>query len=267
MGIPIIEGRALSRADTAAAPNVVVLNQAAARRLFGKRPAIGQLLWRDDGKVRWQVEVAGVARDAKYDSLRTAPPPTVFVPYAQDHRPWTGMAFAVRTAGDPAALAGPVRQAIARVNRDLNKTDVKTQRRLIEDSLYEERLYALLLTLFGLFALVLAAIGLNGVTAYATSRRTAEFGLRMALGAQRGQILRLILGQVLAAVILGMAVGVGGTWATSRWIASMLFGVQRMDSVSIVFVLLLLAAVASGAAFIPAWRAARFDPMAALRAE
>jgi putative ABC transport system permease protein len=267
MGMPIVEGRALSRDDTAAAPNVVVLNQVAARRLFGDRPAIGQVLWRDDGKVRWQVQVAGVARDAKYDSLRKGPVPTIFVPYAQDHRPFTGMAFAVRTAGDPAAMAVPVRQAIARVNRDLNMNDVKTQRRLIEDSLYEERLYALLLTLFGLFALVLAAIGLNGVTAYATSRRTAEFGLRMALGARRGQILRLILGQVLAAVILGMAVGVGVIWAASRWIASMLFGVQRVDPVSIIFVLLLLAAVASGAAFIPAWRAARFDPMAALRAE
>lgn len=267
MGMPIIEGRALLRDDTAAAPNVVVLNQAAARRLFGDRPAIGQVLWRDDGKVRWQVQVAGVARDAKYDSLRKGPVPTVFVPYAQDHRPFTGMAFAVRTAGDPAAMAVPVRQAITRVNRDLNMNDVKTQRRLIEDSLYEERLYALLLTLFGLFALVLAAIGLNGVTAYATSRRTAEFGLRMALGARRVQILRLILGQVLAAVILGMAVGVGAIWAASRWIASMLFGVQRVDPVSIIFVLLLLAAVASGAAFIPAWRAARFDPMAALRAE
>jgi len=267
MGMPIVEGRALWRDDTAAAPNVVVLNQVAARRLFGDRPAIGQVLWRDDGKVRWQVQVAGVARDAKYDSLRKGPVPTVFVPYAQDHRPFTGMAFAVRTAGDPAAMAVPVRQAITRVNRDLNMNDVKTQRRLIEDSLYEERLYALLLTLFGLFALVLAAIGLNGVTAYATSRRTAEFGLRMALGARRGQILRLILGQVLAAVIFGMAVGVGAIWAASRWIASMLFGVQRVDPVSIIFVLLLLAAVASGAAFIPAWRAARFDPMAALRAE
>ena len=267
MGMPIVEGRALSRGDTAAAPNVVVLNQAAARRLFGDRPAIGQVLWRDDGKVRWPMQVAGVARDAKYDSLRKAPVPTVFVPYAQDHRPWTGMAFAVRTAGDPAAMAVPVRQAIARVNRDLNMTAVKTQRRLIEDSLHEERLYGLLLTLFGLFALALSAIGLNGVTAYATSRRTSEFGLRMALGAQRGQVLRLILGQVLSAVILGMAVGVGGMWAASRWIASMLFGVQRMDPVSIVLVLLLLATVACGAAFIPAWRASRFDPMAALRAE
>jgi len=267
MGILIVEGRALMRQDTATAPDVVVLNQTAARRLFGKRTAIGQMLWRDDGKAPWPVQVAGVARDAKYDSLRTAPPPTVFVPYAQDHRLRTGMAFAARTAGDPAAMAGPVRQAIARVNRDLNMTDVKTQRRLIEDSLYEERLYAMLLTLFGLFALVLAAIGLNGVTAYATSRRTSEFGLRMALGARRGQILRLILGQVLAAVIFGMVVGVGAIWAASRWIAAMLFGVQRVDPVSIIFVLLLLAAVASSAALIPAWRAASVDPMGALRAE
>jgi ABC-type antimicrobial peptide transport system permease subunit len=146
-------------------------------------------------------------------------------------------------------------------------TDTKTQRRLIEESLYQERLYALLLTLFGGFALVLAAIGLNGVTAYATARRTAEIGLRMALGARRSQILGLVLRQVLTSVALGMAADIWASWDASRWIASLLFGVQRVDPPSIALVLSLLAVVACGAAFLPAWRATRFDPMAALRAE
>ncbi|MGD0497141.1 MAG: ABC transporter permease [Bryobacteraceae bacterium] len=267
MGMSIVEGRPLDAQDTDSSAKVIVMNQSAAHRFFGERPAVGQVLLRHEGKRSFQVEVVGVVRDAKYDSLRKAPVPTVFVPWAQAHNPFTGRAFAVRTAGDPAAMAGAVRQAIFRTNRDLVMTDVKTQKRLIEESLYQERLYALLLTLFGVFALVLAAIGLNGVTAYSTARRTPELGLRMALGARRNQILALLLRQVLTAVALGMAAGVVATWGASRWIASLLFGVKPVDPVSIALVLLLLAAVASVAAFIPAWRATRFDPMAALRAE
>ena len=267
MGIPIVEGRPISPSDTDGAPNVVVLNQSAARRFFGERPAVGQVLLRDRGKQTEQVQVIGVARDAKYDSLRKAPVPTAFTPYAQEHSVWTGRAFAVRTAGDPAAMAGAVRQSVLRVNRDLVMTDIKTERRLIEESLYQERLYAALLTLFGVFALVLAAIGLNGVTAYSTARRTAEIGLRVALGARRGQILLLVMRRILTSVAVGMTAGVMASWAGSRWIASLLFGVQRVDPGSLALVLLLLAAVGCGAAFLPAWRAARADPMAALRAE
>lgn len=267
MGMPIVEGRPLAAQDTDSSPRVMVMNQSAAHRFLGERPAVGQILLQYDGPRPFQVQVVGVVRDAKYDSLRKAPVPTVFVPWAQAHSPFTGRAFAVRTAGDAAAMAGAVRQAILRANRDLVMTDIKTQRRLIEESLYQERLYALLLTLFGAFALVLAAIGLNGVTAYSTARRTPELGLRMALGARRNQILAMILRQVLTAVALGMAAGVVATWAASRWIASLLFGVERVDPVSITLVLLLLATVASGAAFVPAWRAAGIDPMVALRAK
>lgn len=267
MGMPIVEGRPLTVEDNDASAKAIVLNQAAARRFFAGRPAVGQVLLRHEGKVPFQVTVVGVARDAKYDSLRKAPVPTVFVPWAQAHSLFTGRAFAVRTAGDPAAMTGAVREAVLRANRDLVMSNIKTQTRLIEESLYQERLYALLLTVFGAFALVLAAIGLNGVTAYSTARRTAELGLRMALGARTSQILSLILRQVLSAVALGIVAGVLATWATSRWIASLLFGVQRIDPLSIALVLLLLATVASIAAIVPAWRAARFDPMAALRAE
>ncbi|MBZ5627037.1 MAG: ABC transporter permease [Acidobacteriia bacterium] len=267
MGMPIVEGRPLSAQDTDSSHHVMVMNQAAAHRFFGERPAVGQILLRNLGKGPFQVEVVGVVRDAKYDSLRKAPVPTVFVSYAQENSPFTGRSFAVRTAGDPAAMAGAVRQAILRINRDLVMADVKTQRRLIEDSLYQERLYALLLTLFGAFALVLAAIGLHGVTAYSTARRTAELGLRMALGATRNQMLALVLRQALIAVAMGMAAGACATWAASRWISTLLFGVRPVDPPGIAVVFLLLAAVASGAALIPAWRATRFDPMAALRAE
>ena len=267
MGMPIVEGRSLVSEDKDTSLKVMVINQSAAQLFFGQRLAVGQMLVRHEDERPFLVEVVGVVRDAMYDSLRKAPVPTVFVPWAQEHSPFTGRAFAVRTAGDAVAMGGALRQAIHRVNRDLIMTDIKTQRRLIEESLYQERLYALLLTLFGVFALVLAAIGLNGVTAYSTAQRTAELGLRMALGARRNQILSLILRQVLAAVAVGMTAGVVAAWAASRWIASLLFGVERVDPLSMTLVLLLLAAVASIAAFVPAWRAARLDPMVALRSE
>ncbi len=267
MGMPIVEGRPLTVQDTETSANVIIMNQSAVRRFFGQVSPIGQYLLRHEGNRLTQVQVVGVVRDAKYDSLRKEPVPTVFIPWAQARSPFTGRAFAVRTAGNAAAMAGSLRQAILRINRDLVMTDIKTQKRLIEESLYQERFYALLLSLFGAFALVLAAVGLNGITAYSMSRRTAEIGLRVALGARRDQILALILRQVLTAVAAGMAAGVPATWAASRWIASLLFGVQRLDPVSTSLVLLLLAAVASGAAFVPAWRAARVDPMVALRVE
>jgi predicted permease len=267
MGMPIIEGRPFTAQDTDSAPHVLVMNQSAARRFFGQQSAVGQVLLRQTGSRPSQVQVVGVVRDAKYDSLRKEPVPTVFVPWAQEHSVFTGRAFAIRTAGDPAAMTAAVRQAVVRVHSDLVMTDMRTQERLIEESLYQERLYALLLTLFGVFALVLAAIGLNGVTGYSTARRTAEFGLRMALGARRNQIVALVLRQVLVAVAAGMLIGVIATWAASQSLASLLFGVQRVDPLTILLALLLLAAVASGAAFIPAWRAASLDPMLALRAE
>lgn len=267
LGIPLVAGRSFSPRDTESAPLVVILNQSAARRLFGQRPAVGQILRRHAGGGAFQVEVVGVARGAKYDSLRKGVEPTVFVPYRQDRYAFTGRAFAVRTSGDPLAIAGPIRRVVSVINRDLVMMDVKTQTRLIEESLHQERLFATLLTLFGGFALLLAAIGLHGVTAYSTARRTPEIGLRMALGAGRNQVIGLILRHVLRPVGIGAALGFMASWAASRWIESLLFGVQRTDPSTLAIVLLLLIAVALAAAFVPAWRAAHVDPMTALRSE
>lgn len=267
LGIPLVGGRALSPHDTGSAPRAVVLNQSAARRLFGERPAVGQILRRHASGETFQVEVVGVARDAKYDSLREAVEPTVFIPYPQDADVTTKRAFAVRTSGDPLAMAGPIRQAISAVRRDLVVMDMKTQVRLIEDSLHQERLFASLLTLFGFFALLLASIGLHGVTAYSTARRTAEIGLRAALGAGRRQLLGLMMRQMLQPVAVGAVAGLAASWVASRWIESMLFGVERLDPLTVVTVSLLLFAVAVAASFVPAWRAAKVDPMTALRAE
>jgi predicted permease len=266
VGMPMVAGRAFSPYDGASSVPVAILNQSAARRLCGNEPAVGQILRRRMADKTFAMELIGVARDAKFYSLRAAAEPTVFVLYDQSY-PSTMRAFAVRTAGDPLAMVGPVRRAISAIDRDVVMMDIKSENRLIEESLHEERLFATMLSLFGGFALLLAAIGLHGVTAYSTARRTGEIGLRVALGATRYQVLALVLGQVLRPACAGMMAGLLASWAATRWIESLLFGVRRLDPLVLAGALLLLAAVALAAAFAPAWRAARIDPMAALRSE
>jgi ABC-type antimicrobial peptide transport system permease subunit len=173
----------------------------------------------------------------------------------------------VRTAGEPASLAGAIRRAAASIDRNLVLTDVKTQTRQIEESLHQERLFATLLTFFGLFSLLLAAIGLHGVAAYTAARRTPEIGLRLALGAGRANIFGLVFRQVLVPVAGGIAVGLAASWSASHAIESMLFGIERLDAATVATVLGLLAAVALASAFLPAWRAAHLDAMTALRTE
>ncbi len=194
--------------------------------------------------------------------------PTVFVAYAQDDSPFgSARAYAIRTAGEPTALAGAVRQAGAAVNRNLVLTDLMTQNRQIEEGLRQERLFAALLTFFGLFSLLLAAIGLHGVAAYTAARRTPEIGLRLALGAGRGHVFGLVFRQVLLPVAGGLLAGLAASWPASRAIESLLYGVKRLDAATLTMVLITLAAVALASAFVPAWRAARLNPMKALRTE
>lgn len=268
LGIPIIAGRAFSERDDQEAPAVVILNQSAARRLFGDRPAVGRTLRRHGAGRVYPVQVAGVARDAKYSTLRGEMEPTVFVAYAQDDSPFgSARAYAVRTAGEPTALAGAIRQTVASVNRNLVLTDLMTQTRQIEEGLYQERLFAALLTFFGLFSLLLAAIGLHGVAAYTAARRTPEIGLRLALGAGQAHVFGLVFRQVLLPVGGGLLVGLAASWPASRAIESLLYGVKRLDAATLTVVLITLPTVALASAFLPAWRAARLDPMKALRTE
>jgi predicted permease len=267
MRMPLVEGRAFSPRDATSARPVVILNQMAARRLCGDRSAAGRIIRQHGaGDKVFDVEVVGVARDAKFNTLRRPIEPTVFVPFRNSYR-FLGRVFAVRTTGGPRAMIGPLRRAVSAVASDLAMMNVQTQTDLIGESLHQERLFATLLTLFAGFALLLAAIGLHGVTAYATARRTPEIGLRMALGAARPQVLALVLRQVLLPVAAGTVIGLASSYAATRWIESMLFGVKRLDAATFFAAFLLLIAVALAAAFVPAWRATRVDPMTALRAE
>jgi len=266
MRMPLVAGRTFQPSNAASTAPEVVINQSAARELFGGRPAVGQIIHQHTGNPIIDVQVAGVARDAKFNDLRREIGPTVFVPFASSYR-FLSRAFAVRTSGDPLTIAGPIRRVIAAINKDLPMTDVKTQTALIDESLHQERLFAALLTLFGGFALLLAAIGLHGVTAYTTARRTSEIGIRVALGAQKGQVLSLVLRQVLWPVAVGAIAGLLVSRFATRWIESFLFGVKRLDTATFLAACCVLILVALAAAFGPAWRAARLDPMKALRAE
>ena len=177
------------------------------------------------------------------------------------------MTFEVRTAGDPAAFVTAIRQAVREVDSELPLSGITTQARQADDTLRTERLFARLLSFFGLLALLLAAIGLYGVMAYTVTQRTREIGIRMALGAQRHNVLKLMLSQGMVLTLIGIALGTGIAIGLTRLIESLLFGVKATDPVTFVAIALLLAAVALLASYIPARRATKVNPLVALRYE
>jgi ABC-type antimicrobial peptide transport system permease subunit len=214
-------------------------------------------------------EVVGVVRDTKYDSLRKAPVPTLFLPYTQNAGPLTlrAMYVAVRTAVAPAALTGALRGIVADVDRDVPVSRMKTQTEQIQESLGTELAFTRLLVVFGTFALFLACIGLHGLTAYAVARRTHEIGLRIALGAQRAAVIRLMLRQAVVVTVIGLAAGIPLTIAGGKAVSSFLYGVEPIDPASLAAAAVIISVVAGLAAYLPARRAARLEPLSALRSD
>ena len=268
MRIPLVLGRAIDQRDLGSASKVAVINETCARRYFGAGSPIGKRFrWR--GGPDWEIQVVGVVGDAKYHQLRGDPPPTVYVPYTQSQRGgWLQQAdFEVRAAGDPAAIVAAIRAAVREVDRTLPLVDVKTMEGQIDEALAQERLFASLVTMFGAITLLLACVGLYGLVSYSVASRTREIGVRMALGAGRLGVLRMILGQVAVTTAAGLAMGVPATLALTRIVESQLYGVKADDPLSILAAAAGVAAVALLAAFFPARRAMRIDPVRALRYE
>ena len=265
IGLPIVAGRGLGIQDRAGAPRVGVLNETAVRQFFGGQAAIGRQIRMGGFFTNDPIAIVGVARDSKYHTLKGAARPTIFLPYLQatDVR---SMVVAVRTDGTR-DLPRRIRAAVAGIDRDVPVTDLKTQDAQIEESIGSERMFTMLLVFFGGFALVLACIGLHGVTSYAVSRRTAEIGVRVALGAQRSQVIWLVLRQVVVLAVAGLAAGIPAAAAASRSVESLLFGVAPADPWSMAAGAAAMFAVALAAGFAPARRAARLDPLVALRRE
>jgi predicted permease len=272
MQIPLLAGRTLRAQDDAKSPRVVVVNETFAKLYFPNENAVGKRFTFDDKKPD-EVEIVGIAKDAKYTRQRDDVPPTVYSPFRQELRGVSGVTFEVRTTGDPTASVNAVRQAVREIDSNLPLNNIKTQVEQADEILGAERLYAKLLTLFGLVAQQLASIGLFGVLAYSVSQRTHEIGIRMALGANRGAVMRMILRQGMVLAVLGIALGLVGAYVLTKYLESwinlkqILFGVEVSDPFTYVAIAVLLTVVALVACYIPARRATKVDPLVALRYE
>jgi predicted permease len=264
MGIPLVLGRGITDRDTADAPKVVVINEAAVRKYFPGENPIGRHIGYSP-ETSGELEIVGVLHDAKYNSVRDAVPPTEYLPYPQAHL--TNSVFEVRTNGAPAAAMGSIRDVARNIDPNLPLTDVSTQIEQVEKRFQQERVFAQAYTLFGGLALLLAAVGLFGLMSYNVSRRTNEIGVRMALGAQPRDVLGLVMRESMLLVVLGAAVGIAVALASSRLVAARLFGVPPTDLVALTAAVAIMGLVSALAGYLPARRAARVDPMVALHYE
>ena len=271
MEIPLLYGRSFGPQDTETSPRVVVVNQTFANKYFPNENAIGKRFTLDPAKPD-EIEIVGICKDAKYTSQRDEIPPTIYGSYRQE-RATSSAVFEVRANGDPTGIVGSVRSVVREIDPNLPLMYVKTQIEQADETLRMERLFAKLLTLFAVLAQQLAAIGLFGVLAYMVSQRTHEIGIRMALGADRASVLKMIVRQGMTLVGLGVIVGLIGAYVLTkyleRWVelSKMLFGVKVSDPFTYGFIALVLTLVALIACYIPARRATKVDPLEALRYE
>lgn len=270
MQIPLLSGRHLTEHDDARAPRVAIVNKYFALVYCGgDLNPIGKRFSFEQDKLG-EIEIVGMAEDAKYTSQRQDVEPTVYLPWRQSLRAVGRATFEIRTTGDPLSVVAGIREAVREVDGNLPVSEVRTQLDQANETLSMERLFAKLLALFGLIAQLLAAIGLYGVMAYTVSQRTQEIGIRMALGANRGNVLRMVLRQGMVLTIVGVAIGVGAAFVLTRYLetlTSMLFGIEARDPVTFVFIPIGLVVVALVACLVPARRATKVDPLVALRYE
>jgi putative ABC transport system permease protein len=266
LGIPIVRGRDFTGQDAATAPGAVIINEEMARKYYEGRDPVGQRLklGRPESTNPW-LTIVGVARDVRHFGLDSAVRREMFVPYSQSV--WPSMTIAVKTAVEPLSLAGAVKGALARIDPDQPVSRVRTMDSVITDSIGGRRFPMMLLAVFSAVALVLAAIGVYGVVSYLVSQRTREMGIRVALGARGGQVVRMVVGKSMRPVAVGMLLGVAGAIAAARLLTTLLYSVTPSDPVVLAGIAAVLGATAAGACWMPARRAAGVDPVVALRNE
>jgi predicted permease len=257
LGTPLVAGREFTAQDTADAPRVIVVNEATARRYWPGQEALGKRTSRG--------EVVGVVRNTKEKGLTEDPRPAIYLPLLQSYA--SQLTLHVRTAMEAQTLLAAVRREVRSLDATLPLYNLRTLAEQKDGSLYTERLAAVLLTLFGLLALLLAVVGIYGVLSYGVTERTREMGIRLAQGAQPRDLLKLVAGQGMLLTLIGLVIGVAASFALTRLIERLLFGVSATDPLVFGVIPLLLASVALLACWIPARRATRMNPLAALRYE
>ena len=265
MGLPLLAGRGFGAQDTETSPKIAVISEAMARQLFPGSSPLGRRFGRGGPEHSEDIEIIGVVKDAKYGDLTEEAKPMAYYPYSQSIN-YLGN-FEVSFSGEPGTIVAETRRAIKEVNRDLPIVEAVRMSEHVGRSLVQQKLIARLSSFFGLLALLLACIGLFGIMSYSVAKRTNEIGIRMALGAGRGDVLRLVLREGLAPVIIGVAIGLPAAIAGARLISTLLFGLAPTDPLTICVATLLLLVVAAFAGYLPARKAARVDPMTALRCE
>jgi putative ABC transport system permease protein len=260
--IPVKAGRAFTDSDNLQSTKVVIVNETMARKLWPGESPIGKRfsIWRDE---KFPREVVGVVGDTKSE-LDEEAGHQMYVPYAQDPT-WGSLSLVVRTAGEPGALAGTVREAIRAVDKGVPTYNLRTMNDVVSISAAPRRIPMLLLSAFAGVAMLLAMLGIYGVTSYYVTQRTHEIGVRMALGAQINDVLKLVVGRSMLLAVIGIGIGAAGAVAVTRYMTALLFGVEPVDTITFVGVAVVLAMVVLVACLVPARRAAKIDPLEALR--
>jgi predicted permease len=273
MGLPLVAGRDFTDRDTAGAPLVAVVNETFANAFFGRDNPIGRRFYFRPSSDRLEVEIVGVVKDALYRNMREGTtmenqtPRFAYTAYQQSER-LSEMTFYVRAStGAGATMPDRIRRIARSVDASVPVYQLQTVERTVDLALFNERMLALLSAAFGLLATVLASVGLYGVMSYVVSRRTREIGIRIALGAERGSVVGMVLKEVAVLALLGIAVGVPAAMSLSRFVRSQLFGISPADPVTIGVAAVTLGLVALFAGYIPARRASRVQPVIALRFE
>ena len=269
MGIRLVKGRAFSRSDTEAAPGVVIINETMAARFFPGEDPIGKRLDLS-GEPRDLREIVGVVGDVRNYGVDAEVKPEVYVPFLQSAPAYlsgvvSALTIVVRSAIEPAALGSALREQVQALDRDQPVSEIKTMEWYLADSIAQRRFNMFLLGVFAGLALVLAAVGIYGVIAYTVSQRTHEMGIRIALGAKGGDILRLVFGNAMSTTLTGIALGLGAAFALTRLLRSLLYQVSPTDPVVFAAIPLLLLSVAAVATYLPARRAVKVNPITALR--
>jgi macrolide transport system ATP-binding/permease protein len=270
MQIPIVLGRSFEDRDRPGSPPVAIVSEAYVKKNFADRNPLGQhvLIHRRPPLEHRDVEIVGVAKDARYGALKGEFREVAYVPFNQNsYIPVEEMTFALRTAGDPLQYVNTVREIVRQADARVPVTNIKTQAAQVDQIMNQEIIFARLCTAFAILALMIACVGLYGTMAYTVARRTGEIGIRMALGAQRGTVVWMVLRDVFVLAAVGLAIGVPAALGTSKFVESFLFEVKPNSPAALAFAVVTLLSAVLLAGFVPARKASHIDPMTAVRHE